>query len=184
MNRPALTAEVVAQRLEALGGLARLGQSLLGARGIRISREVFQRRSLGIQGRLTRQALRRVRAGLPPEQPGLLEIPVFASRASIDFHVGREFDALVPATAEADAAFHRAVLVGVTQQYAKPWDFAPRGWQTVCVVRFPGGIPPLIESLPELEAWSNSAALWLGTRWDVERLEPALAFREERREEA
>ncbi len=170
MSRPALTAEVVAARLQGLGELSRLGRSLLGARGIGVARDVFERRSLAIQGRLMRSAFVSVRAGLPRELE-TRDVPLFASFAGTDFHVGREFDALLPAGAEAGAVFERAILVGVTQQYAKSWDHAPRGWKTVCVLRFPGGIPPLVDSLPELGGWSSSVAVWLGTRWDVERLE-------------
>lgn len=171
MNRLELTAEVVAARLEGLRGLSKLSESLLGARGIRVPREVFQRRSLGIQGRLTPRALGSVRGRLPRGQPGPRDVPLFASLAGMDFHVGREFDALLPAGAKARTAFERAILVGVIQQDGTSGDYVPRGSKTICVFRFPSGIPSLIESLPELDDGSYSVALWLGTRWDVERLE-------------
>jgi hypothetical protein len=80
---------VVAQWIESLGGPVRLGQSLLGVRGSRISREVFERRSLEIQGRLTRQALGRVRPCLAPEQPVCSSVRVSKGKEDRELLEGR-----------------------------------------------------------------------------------------------
>lgn len=46
-------------------------------------------------------------------------------------------------------------LLGVTQEFGARWTEIPAGWRTVCVLRFPRGVPELIEGLPIIDSWTQ-----------------------------
>jgi hypothetical protein len=163
----------VEARLDGLSELHRLGVSLLSTRGAPLSPQHVARRALTVQGRLSPAARARVEAGLPHDPLGPRDVVVFASYAGSVHHVGSEFDALTPdLVAGGPFSATRCVLIGVTQQWAKPSDFIPAGWKVVCRLQFPNGIPAEVLALPELEAWGHPSRLWLTTQRDLERMTP------------
>jgi hypothetical protein len=112
-------------------------------------------RVLVLEARVEQQALKHVRSGLPRDLPMRVEY-LFAQHASVDIPVGTRFGLLF----EDEQADHtvpiRGVLVGVTQQYGRPFDAVPRGWKTVCAIEFSDGVPRAVESLAMAETWGQS----------------------------
>ncbi len=105
-------------------------------------------------GRPSARARAALAAGLRVEADDC-EVTCFASYSPATFAVGTVFGAVF-STERPDAwASTECRLLGVTQEFGARWAEIPAGWRTVCVLRFPRGVPELIKGLPMIDSWSQ-----------------------------
>jgi hypothetical protein len=90
----------------------------------------------------------------------------FVSFAYADLPLGSAFDCWWKPEDAVPALLSTVVVERVTQQYGVDLDQIPRGWKTIVLLRFVGGVPDVIDSLDILEAWSYRPALMLGSSED------------------
>ena len=82
---------------------------------------------------------------------------LFFSFAYADLALGNAFSFVFPRKRPQDAVETEAVITAVTQQWGKPFDDLPHGWKTISLVEFPRGVPALIDALPIVDHWYESA---------------------------
>lgn len=166
-ERAVLSPAVIQARLEGLRELHLLGMSLLEARPPPISRDLFLRRCLAVQGLVGVQAL----AGLSRRTPFGQELAVFTAPAGIAHHVGREFDLVQgqEGTGRLEASV-RCILIGARRQSLEPADGILKGASAIALLRFPEGAPALLQGLPVLDRAGGPAAIILGTHAELRRL--------------
>ena len=172
-----MSSEAIADRLDGLRELHRLGLSLAESRGPPIPDSVFYNRSLGIGGVVSAAWLERLATGLAPGTPRADEVCLLTAFAGANHPVGEELDVLLDASRRVVLARARAILVGVTQQFGRPMDEAPVGWRCVCVVRFPAGIPEAARAIPIAERWDGPIQAWLAREVEYRRLDDGDASR-------
>jgi hypothetical protein len=114
-------------------------------------------RQLLIEGRVSAKTLAAIRAGLPLAWPSTARC-LFASYAYADLPLGKRFDAIFPCEHPENAEPTVAMIVGVTQQFGKPFEGVPHGWKTICLLDFPEGEPAVVADLPTVDAWGESKA--------------------------
>jgi hypothetical protein len=168
MMSPDMTDAAIAERLESLGRLHSLGLSLAGAARLPLPETVFHNRCLAIESRASTRAREAVATGLVAA-PGINDVLLFLSYAGTTHAVGSEFDVIVDGDGSLLLAEVRMILVGLTQQFGKPWDEIPGGWKTLGVIRFVGGVPEVIASLAEADAWGSPIVARVARRADWER---------------
>lgn len=100
---------------------------------------------------------------LPGAVRALMTLPspsgrvLFLTFTYADLPLGKEFSFTFPRDCPLDAVATRAVLTAVTQQFFEPWDALPHGWKTICLVEFPDGVPEIVDQLPLVSSWYESA---------------------------
>ena len=113
------------------------------------------KRYLVLEGRASPQVERQIRTGLPHNRPSPSRV-CFVSFAYADLPLPKEFDTLFWGDRLESVIFTRSRIVGVTQQFAKPFDSIPHGWKTICLIHFPEGVPEIIDDLPVVQGWYQS----------------------------
>lgn len=111
-------------------------------------------RYLTVQGR----AGESLHAGLPVSFPRTAR-RAFVSYSYADLPIGKQFDCCYPENMPSRVIPVPIRLLGVTQQFGKPFDQIPHGWKTICLFDFPEGVPPEVDALPILEGWDFTARL-------------------------
>ncbi len=142
----------------------------------------LRERVLMLQGRLTPSFSRKgrnphfgekMRRALPVEWPPTSRI-CFVSYAYSSLPLNKEFDTMFPVIAKeqvfdydrqdctsfrphhlAGAIAVTSRILAVTQQFLTPESEIPDGWQTICLIDFPSGVPEMIEKLPEANGWET-----------------------------
>lgn len=76
-----------------------------------------------------------------------------------DLPLGKEFECVFPLDNPAAATLEVSRILAVTQQFAKPWGELPHGWKTLCVLDFPGGVPALVDQMPEKDDWGDGQGI-------------------------
>jgi hypothetical protein len=109
-------------------------------------------RVLLIESRLSTQAFDAARSGLPESWESSCA-PLFVQFSYADLPIGKTFECLYPAGMPSEVRWVDISVVGVTQQWAKPFSEIPHGWKTITLFRFNPSIPAAISSLPECDAW-------------------------------
>lgn len=112
----------------------------------------LRERVLDVEGRASPTVLFHVWGALPKERPANCEV-LLISFAYADIPVGRTFAIAFPKNAPQSVTRTRCKILGVTQQFAAPFDEIPHGWKTICLVEFSEGIPAVITSLPTVNGW-------------------------------
>jgi hypothetical protein len=107
------------------------------------------------EGAASPTALAKVRAGLPDKWPDSARC-LFASFTYADLPLGKRFDFAFPKDRPGDAEETVAIVVAITQQYARPFEDVPHGWGTICVIDFPKGIPKAISQMQIVNDWHES----------------------------
>jgi len=116
--------------------------------------ESLQSRYLVIAGIVSSNTLSSIQAGLPAQWPSNCH-PCFVWYSYEDIPVGTKFDFVFLRTNPASFVNATTKIVAVTQQYAKPLDFIPHGWKTICLIEFPIDALSLIEKLSEIDTWDK-----------------------------
>jgi hypothetical protein len=120
---------------------------------VRLESDVpLRERVLDVEGRASSTVLFHAWGALPKEKPANCEI-LLVSFAYADIPVGRTFAIAFPKNAPQLVTRARCRILGVTQQFAAPFDEVPHGWKTICLVEFPEGVPAVIASLPMVNGW-------------------------------
>src|SRR5690348_11575114 len=114
-------------------------------------------RQLRIEGRVSVKTQAALRAGLPLAWPSTTRC-LFVSYAYADLPLGKRFDVIFPSEHPERAEATVTAIVGVTQQFGKPFDGVPHGWKTVCLLDFPEGEPATMAHLPTVDTWGESKA--------------------------
>ncbi|WP_157003080.1 hypothetical protein [Ralstonia sp. A12] len=109
-------------------------------------------RVLLVEGRASEAALAHIRRGLPQDKPANSEV-LFVSFSYADIPLGHTFSMVFPTDAPEIVIRTSCQILAVTQQYAEPFGGIPHGWKTICLVKFEGGIPDAIASLPLVSGW-------------------------------
>jgi hypothetical protein len=94
-----------------------------------------------------------IRPSLPEVLPENTVI-LFVGYSYADIPIGKIYRIVFPYSAPHSGIHCRSRVIGVTQQWGGKLDAIPAGWKTVCAIEFSGGVPPLIEGLPTIDAWS------------------------------
>ncbi|MGG9961413.1 hypothetical protein [Ferruginibacter sp. SUN106] len=78
----------------------------------------------------------------------------FCDYSNCDIPVGHVFDTIqIDNIIVADC---QIILKRVSQQFLKPFDYIPEGWQTICEFEFIGKVPEIIAaSFPIIESWDS-----------------------------
>ena len=111
-----------------------------------------EERYLWFDGKLSPGVFKAIKSGLPGDIPPR-SVVLFVGFSYATLPIGKCFDVVFPMGQPALGVKCRSRIHAVTQQWAKPFDQVPHGWKTICVVEFPDGVPPLVESLPSIDAW-------------------------------
>lgn len=156
------------ERLEGLGALYRLGQSLLSAQGPTISRACFERRSLRLERRLSAQDLGLRDLHLPD---GVCDVWVACGGAGGRHEVGSEFDLLLPEDGSGPV-ISRCILVGVVIAPDNRVDALPVGSPAACALRFFGRVPAPVLALPGAREAAAGSSIWLATAANWHKLTP------------
>ena len=117
-------------------------------------------RVLLIEGIAAQSALQKLRSGLPSELASN-ERAVFASFAYADIPTGQRYDCWFWQDTPERVERATTIVVAATQEFGEPFDGLPHGWKTVAVLRFPDGVPSIVDELPTVRAWYESPRLLL-----------------------
>ena len=112
-------------------------------------------RVLVADGQLADHVLEKLRSGLPATWPVTTRC-LLLRYAYADLPLGKRFDVVFPRSAPEQVVRAPSVIVAVTQQFGKPFDSIPHGWNTVTLVDFPSGVPPLIDRMPRVDQFAQS----------------------------
>jgi hypothetical protein len=86
-------------------------------------------------------------------EPTALGRLIMVSFSYADIALPARFDLMFDKTEPAKSSPCESVIVGVTQQFGKPFDHIPSGWRTLAVIEFPQGIPEPVRELPIVKSW-------------------------------
>ena len=114
----------------------------------------LQNQYLIIAGKVSPGTINSIRAGLPAQWPPNCR-PCFVWYSYEDIPVGTTFDVVFERNNPAFSVNAKSKIVAVTQQYAKPLDFIPQGWKTICLIEFSDDARPLLERLSIIDAWDQ-----------------------------
>jgi len=117
-----------------------------------IGNRSIEQQFLWTNGKISTNGSDLIKSGLPQNEPVNSEI-LFIGYAFADVPIGKSFAVIFPKDKPNDGIYCESKIVGVTQQFGKPFDAIPNGWKTICIVEFPQGIPDLIKNLPVVETW-------------------------------
>lgn len=115
----------------------------------------IEERYLIIRGRVASEALQASQKGLPVNVKEDEGIVLFVGLSYGDIPIGSQFDVVFELDNPTNFAIIDCHLTGVTQDFAKPFDLIPEGWQTICCFNFGGAIPDHISNLKEINSWSQ-----------------------------
>jgi hypothetical protein len=119
----------------------------------------IEERYLWFEGKVSPRAMAAVRRLEAPTRPALPATSppdsefFFVGFSYADLPVGKEFDVVYPKGKPERGELCRSEIVAVTQQFSKPMSEVPHGWKTICLVRFPAGIPSIVRDLPVVDGW-------------------------------
>lgn len=165
----ALGSEVTEQRFSQLAELCSLGAALLTAQMPPLSRETFERRALGIEGRLSETAMRRLPQSFRHGIADARDVVVWASFAGARHELGWMPDVLVEASSGRVLERTPMMLVAVTQQFDRRVDAVEHGWKTIVTLRVLGERAATLDELPTLDEWDQRTRVWVGTARDRDR---------------
>ncbi len=115
----------------------------------------IEQRYLWLEGRASPASMKLIKPGLPSTRPPDTEI-VSVGFAYADLPFTKKFDVVFPKGRPQDGVRCECRIDAATQQFSKPFSEIPRGWKTICVVHFIGGIPQLVQRLPEVDTWHQN----------------------------
>lgn len=164
-----LPAELVERRLAQLGELGELGEALLTAEMPPISRDVFEARSLGIEGRVSERVIGELARSLSGRFSDSRDLVLWASFAGMRRELGWMPDSVIDAGGQRLLDRTSMVLVAITQEFDRPMDAIERGWKTIVSLRVLGPPATSLAALPILDRWDHRTRLWVGSAWDFER---------------
>ena len=152
MSTTDMSEQAIEARLDALGGLHRLGMSLADVDGPPLPWRVFDTRSLVIHGRASAS----VCAAVGLAVAGVFDVALLVGCAGKRHLVGDEFEIVAEPDGRHVIVEARCVLVGVTRQLGQACDDVAAGSKSISVVRFVAAIPPAIAGLPERNGWDGT----------------------------
>jgi hypothetical protein len=116
-----------------------------------------RQRILIIKGILSDDAFALSKDGLPKNLPPNTLI-VFTDYSLAEFAIGEQFAKVFLLDDIDVCADIHCEIVGVTQQWSKPFDVVPEGWKTICALRFTNELPEMVKSLPisDHSTWGGS----------------------------
>lgn len=112
----------------------------------------IEQRYLWLEGIASPTSLDGIKAGLPSTPPPDSVI-AFVGFAYDDISYTKQFDAVFPRGRPQDGMRCVCRIVAATQQMGSPFPAIPKGWKTICMITFDGGVPPLVQQLPIVDAW-------------------------------
>ena len=85
-----------------------------------------------------------------------LNIALFTTHSDYEIPLNYTFT-LIKSNSGARAIF-KGLLVGITQQFDKPFDCIPQGWKTIIHLKIENQIPQILMNLPEFDGWDTYEA--------------------------
>ncbi len=161
-----LTPALVEQRLARLEELCALGDSLLTAELPPLSRETFEARALGVEGRVHESAIERLPRSFRKRPRDARDVVLWASFSGSRHELAWSPDIVVDVVSGQALDRTRMILVAVTQQFDRPVDAVDAGWKTIVTLRVLGERSAALEALPALDAWDHRTRLWVGSARD------------------
>jgi len=118
------------------------------------AKEFLQNQYLVIAGVVSPNTLSSIQKGLPVNWPFSCQ-PCFVWYSFEEIPIGAKFSFMFERSNPACFVNATSEIIAVTQQYAKPLDFIPHGWKTICLIDFSVGARPLVEKLSTIETWDQ-----------------------------
>jgi hypothetical protein len=112
----------------------------------------IEQRFLRLEGRASPASMELIKAGLPTSRTPDTEV-VFVGFAYADLPFTKRFDVIFPKDRPEEGIPCECRIIAATQQWGQPFPEIPHGWKTICMLRFAGGIPRLVQQLPVVDTW-------------------------------
>ncbi len=109
-------------------------------------------RYLYLEGKVSPKSLELIKAGFSSLRPPDTEV-IFVGFSYADLPLTKQFDIVFPRGKPQDGVCCKCRVIAVTQQWGKPFLEVPHGWNTICMIEFPEGIPELVHQLPVVDGW-------------------------------
>lgn len=118
----------------------------------------LDRRYLPLHGLASAASLELVAAALPGSIPATSRI-CFVGYAYADLILPRRFGILFDLERPATGVKTDIIITAATQQFALRSGEITHGWQTICVIDFPRGVPAIVDEMPSVHSWKNAPRL-------------------------
>jgi hypothetical protein len=118
----------------------------------------IEQRYLWFEGRVSPASMKFIKAGLPAKRnwPSNTEV-VFVGFAYANLPFTKQFEVVFPRDRPQDGVRCECKIIAATQQIAKPLQWIPQGWKTICLVQFADDIPQLVQELPTVDGWYQNS---------------------------
>ena len=112
----------------------------------------IEERYLRLEGKVPTANMDLATIGLPSALPPDTAI-VFVGFAYADISFNKRYHVVFPKGRPQDGIRCECEIIAATQQFNKPLPVVPHGWKTICAIHFLGGVPQLVNQLPEVDGW-------------------------------
>lgn len=114
----------------------------------------LDQRYLPLHGLVSAPTLELVDTALPAHRPATSRV-CFVGYAYADLILPKQFGIVFDLQRPETGVKTEIIITAATQQFALRSGEIAHGWQTICVIDFPRGVPPIVDELPELNSWKN-----------------------------